>query len=88
MSFFRQSFPCRTCGCLLDGELNGVRVFNCLGTYSIFYCNTHKKPYNEVRFRVIEDKPTQYYGRIEMTEDGKPIKPKNDPVDNPSKQPY
>lgn len=77
---FKNKVKCEVCRCWIDlSDAKSVEVFTdewCGGfspSYTQNYCHAHAKPYRRIHYYFKQDKKAQYFGEVEMTEDGKPI---------------
>lgn len=72
---FEDKVKCEECRCwidLSDAKIVEV-VYDVWGGDKKNYCHAHAKPYQKVHYYSTQDKKPQYFGEVEMTEDGKPI---------------
>ena len=71
-SITQETVSCNQCYCLIDKK-NAQRVVN-VAFGDRYYCGAHRKPYNRiVPINLWGDEKIQYWGEIQMNEDGTPV---------------
>lgn len=62
---------CETCNCYID-RINQVTVYG-FQQEEVYYCNTHKKPYNKILKSIFYDSPVVYFAELQVNENGEPV---------------